>query len=321
MRQQRGFTLLEISVVLIVLSAITMLVLDNVGPWINYQSRLKTEQRLEDLKRAFGSAYRANIGLVDSQPDAVFRLPGGDIVPTPISANGVCQSTDQTLRPLAGQLPAATAVAARDGSGAPLCFFITPRQSTVVEGISVTYRTVAVASPGINGSMEAGSACTTGISATGQATRCGDDEIVVVDGLSIALEAHRATVQRMERIVKAYEAYFAMRYQSDPARNVAVNYFAAKGPGEAERWDLLGSVDGSDCVAGSPVSNIIAAIGLAASDVIDAYGNVFLYDTCSSAVRSPGNATLSMTLPPYTAAIQTTLPDGTILRRTAVGAF
>jgi hypothetical protein len=63
----------------------------------------------------------------------------------------------------------------------------------------------------------------------------------------------------------------------------------------------------------------IGVVGLVREDVTDGYGQIIQYDNCGAGIRSPSNADAAMQLPPFTTAVQSTMPDGTQLIATAVG--
>lgn len=325
-RWQVGFSFLELTVVLVVLSLITTTVLDTFGPWVAYRARVETEKRLAEAHSAIDTAYRADAPSVEGDPGPRLVFGSGTIDQALPDANGVCQSTAATFAPVARFASASASVLGRDGSGAPLCVFVTPRQSASVAGTTLYYHVVAVVSPGENGVIESAASCATGLSATGSLSLCGDDRGVLLDGYGLALANFRATQVRIERVAAAYQAYYTARFQADPTRNPAVDYFANSGT-PASLWDGAGAMPPTGTCAG-PVP-LVATSGLSPHDVLglsrldatDAYGNVMLLDNCSSLTRSPAQSDPSMRAPPYTARIETTLPGGAVIAQTAVGAL
>lgn len=322
----RGFTLTELAIVLAVLVPLVLFVLDVLGPMLAFQGGLDNRRQLAEVRQAFIAAYRDNPVVVDAEPGARFVLPGGTIeVAGPDAATGRCASGPATLAPLARYLPQSPSTAFRDGFAAPMCILITARQSRAIGGVDAFYRVLAIIAPGANGRLDTIGACTTGLSATGELTLCGDDEGVLVDGFNIAADLLRQTLVRMQLIATAYQSYFQSRAQADPSRDASINYFASGGT-PAERWDAGGPMPLSACGAPSPLlvqgaSGPAAILGLSNVDVTDHYGQVMQYDNCSNQVRNPQNADAAQQVPPYTASIVTTLPGGTVLRVNAVGAL
>jgi hypothetical protein len=204
--------------------------------------------------------------------------------------------------------------------------FITARLAQAISGVEVPYHGVAIVSTGWNNRLDTVAGCgTTGLSAAGVLTVCGDDEGVLVDGLSIAADNVRQSSARMDKIAQAYQSYFQTRFESDPARDVSVDYFASSGT-PVERWDGGGAMPSTGCSGAVP---LIAAtdtsphtvLGLSNADVTDAYGQVIQLDNCSNSTRNPNNATIALQAPPYTALVQTTLPGGALLQVSVVGTF
>lgn len=326
----RGFTLTEIAIVLAVLIPLVLFVLDVLGPMLAFQGGLDNRRQLAEVRQAFIAAYRDNPVTVDDVADARFVLPGGTIAPVgPDPVTGRCTSGPATLAPLARYLAQSASTAFRDGFAAPMCLLMTERLSRSVSGVDTFYRVVAIVAPGSNGRLDVAGNCTTGLSAAGELTLCGDDEGVLVDGFNIASDLLRQTLARMQVVATAYQVYFQTRALADPARDVSINYFASGGA-PADRWDSGGPMPLSDCSAPSPLvvgtgptagTAPIAVLGLSPVDVTDFYGQVLRYDNCSNQVRSPQNADLALQTPPYTASIVTALPGGALLRVNAVGAL
>ena len=325
-RGQHGFTLAEIAIALIVLSLLTVFVMDQVGPMLQFQAELATRGKLADLKQALQSAYRDNAASIDNDEQARLVLAAGTIDPAGGDARGRCSSSAATFAPIARYASQSTGAVFRDGGGAPLCVLITPRLTQIIAGVQVSYHSVAFVATGWNNRLDTVAGCgTTGLSAAGVLTVCGDDEGVLIDGLAIAAENFRQSSARMEKIAQAYQSYFQTRFESDPARDVSVDYFASSGT-PAQRWDGGGAMPSTGCAGAVP---LVAAtgvsphtvLGLSSTDVTDAYGQVIQLDNCSDRTRNPNNATAALQAPPYTALLQTTLPGGALLQLSVVGTF
>ncbi len=322
-RRARGFTLTEMAIVLAVMIPLVLFVLDILGPMLAFQGGLDNRRQLAEVRQAFLAAYRDNPVLVDGEAGARFVLPGGTIDPVrPDGATGRCGSGPATLAPLARYLSQSASTAFRDGFAAPMCLLMTPRLMRTIGGVDTFYRIVAIVAPGANGRLDTAGNCATGLSDAGELTLCGDDEGVLVDGFNLAADLLRQTLARMQVVAAAYQTYFQTRAQADPSRDASINYFASGGT-PAERWDLGGSMPLSACGAPSPLiasgTGPASILGLSVADVTDLYGQVMQYDNCSNLVRNPQNTDATQQVPPFTAAIVTTLPGGTVLRVSAVG--
>lgn len=322
---QRGFSLAELAIVLALIAMITPLMFDSFAAWNRWKNRIDTQRKLADVRQALTAAYRDGIATAEADADAKLTLPTGVIPIVPADGSGRCLSTDTTLSPIGPYSTQSPATLYRDGGGAPMCIFVSPRQSRQESGITLYYHSVAVVAPGPNGVLEATTDCTTQFDNAGNLHLCGDDEGVVMDGAAIAHDALQATLQRLQKIAAAYQAYAASRFQVSTARDVGIDYFAATGP-SADRWDNGGNMPSTGCQGFKP---LIAAttpsphdvLGLSPLDVTDAYGQTITVDNCSPAVRSPDNPTSTQQLPPYSALLRTTLPGGGTLDQSVIGIF
>lgn len=331
MRRQRGFTLLEILVALVLIGGLYAIVSDSFGPALAFRAEIETKEKQKDLRAAIFAAYKLNAVTVDAEPAAKLDFGSGTGVMAPVLPDGTtkrCGSTATTFLPVARFSGSSAGVIYRDGYGNPMCLFITTRQSLTVSGSTIYYHSVAVVSPGRNGVIDATTALD---NATGNLTLGGDDMGVLLDGRTMAQDRYQVTIESIRRAAEAYQAYFSVRYQTDPARSISVNYFACGNDTTCppatpnSQWDAgngmpttcAGPIDMFRSTGISPH----AVLGLSESDVTDGYGNRLKLDNCGAGVRNPSNADAAMRTPPYTAVISTTLPGGDTLSQTAVGQF
>lgn len=330
-RRQRGFTLLEVMVAMLLVGALYAIASESFGPALAFRAEVETKERQKDLRQAVHSAYKLNAINVDASSTAELDFGGtyGKLEPVePDPATKRCAANATTFASVASFSSMSAGDAFRDGYGNPVCVLITPRLSLTVSGSTVYYHSVAIVSPGKNGVIEAG---TTLSATTGNMSVDGDDIGILLDGRNFAQERYDLTLESIRRAADAYQAYFSVRYQSDPARSISVDYFscgddAACPPATANAlWDA-GNGMPSTCAGAVPMFASAgisphAVLGLSQSDVTDGYGNIITMDNCGSSVRSPGNVTVALRAPPYTAVISTTLPGGGTLSQTAVGQF
>lgn len=326
-RKQRGLTFIELMVSIAVLIIISGLV-TNLGPTMNFKARLETENRLKEVRNAIEAAYREHAATVDASDLAELDLGAtfGKLTPTTNTAGQFCTATATTFQPIARYGSRAASDMANDGHQRPLCLFINPRASSVIDGVTVYYHSVAIVSAGTNGRLDAA----TTLDADGNLVLGGDDKGLLFDGRKFALDRYRLTMDNLRKTADALRLYFRARYEGDPTRSTSIDYF---GCGEevcppatvSQRWDS-GNELPTTCTA--PVSmvsttgtSIHTVLGLTQADVTDGYGAVFDYDNCSSTVRSPENPTVSLQAPPYTARVSTTLPGGDVLSTSVVGEF
>lgn len=328
---QRGFTLLEVVVAMVLVGALYAIASESFGPALSFRAEIETKERQKDLRQAIHSAYKLNAVSVDSVDTATLTFGGslGTMSPVlPDATTKRCDSDATTFAPVASFSTMSPAEAFRDGYGNPICLYITPRQSLAVSGSTVFYHSVAIVSPGKNGLIDAGTDLD---STTGNLVLAGDDMGILLDGRNFAQDRYDITLESIKRAADAYQAYFSVRYQSDPARSISVDYFSCGDNSTCPPatvnplWDA-GNGMPSTCGGAVPMFTTTgisphAVLGLSQSDVTDGYGNIITLDNCGASVRSPGNATASLRAPPYTAVISTTLPGGGTLSQTAIGQF
>lgn len=331
MKNQRGFTLLEVIVAMVLVGALYAIAAESFGPALAFRAEIETKEKQKDLRQAIHSAYKMNAVNVDAVATATLTFGGSvgtisQALPDPTTKR--CTSTATTFTPVARFSTMSPGEAFRDGYGQPLCVYITPRASLAISGSTVFYHSAAVVSAGRNGVIDVGTDLD---AATGNLTLAGDDIGVLLDGRNFAQDRYDITLASVRRAADAYQSYFSVRYQSDPARSISVDYFSCGDdttcpPATVNPlWDA-GNGMPSTCAGAIPMFALTgisphAVLGLSQSDVTDGYGNIITLDNCGATVRSPGNATAALRAPPYTAVISTTLPGGGILSQTAIGQF
>ncbi|KIA80783.1 hypothetical protein QR66_08405 [Chromobacterium piscinae] len=313
-RPQSGFTLLEILVAVSILS----MILGVLGPlFYQYMFTRQTaanERAIESLRDALASAYRQNLVLAESSAAAELVLPGGTL------ANGT-RTSAANLAPLAGFSSRAVADLARDGFARPMTVHVSRQLSQTVGGSTVFYRVIAVVSNGKGETVNPGTVFDPN---TGRLTLAGYNSGALVDGFAIARQAFDDTHDKLSRIAGAYRSYAQTRYLSDPNRDLSIDYFANVNPAgsPSSRWDGGGAI-GSTGGAAMDLVNLpgVTQLGLADSDMIDSYNQRILVDNSSPAIKHPDNPAAASTLPPFNAAIRTTLPGGQPYQIHAVGSF
>ncbi len=317
--RQTGFTLIEMAVATVVMGLMVGIIYKALGPMLSWKSRADTEQRMALLKNALETAYRQNMVTIDGDAAGTLNFgAAGNIDPINPNGNGFCVAPANALAPIALLLRSSPNQAIRDGYGLNFCLAIDPRAAIAYNGQNLPYHPVAIVSGGPNGQIDAGT-----LFVNGQLTLASDDIGVVVDTAGQAIGAYERTMAALSKSANALQQYYIARYQSDPARTPGTDYFgcgdAACPAAAAANWD---AANGLPTTCAGPVDMTTAAIGvvgLVREDVTDGYGQIIQYDNCGAGIRSPSNAVADMQLPPFTTAVQSTMPDGTQLIATAVG--
>ncbi len=321
--RQRGFTLVEMLIAIVVATMMLMTMTQALTPALNFYAKQETESRLKDLREAIVGAYKMESRLVDRDQEAVFKLQRGNIAPVLPNA-GRCPSTEATFVPMGAYLAGSASVAWRDGYGQGMCFMVTERLTGTFKSSPFDYRSMAVISPGADGVIEPGSTLT----ADGVLTLEGDDKGFLVDGKQIVGDMMADATERIERAANVLGVYFMTRFRSNPARDISVNYFATHDPSGSVNaaYDANGFVPTS---AASPNRrlplqsrpDLVAQLGMSSSDAVDPWGGSLFLDNSSDLVRHPGNSQPNSRLPPYTARVGAILPNGTFLEKTVVGYY
>jgi len=317
--RQAGFTLIEMAVATVVMGLMVGIIYKSLGPMLSWKSRADTEQRMALLKNALETTYRQNMVTIDGDAQGRLNLGGaGNIAPINPNAAGFCVAPNNALAPIALLLRSSPNQAIRDGYGLDFCLAIDPRALIPYNGQNLPYHPVAIVSGGPNGQIAAGT-----VFNNGQLTLASDDIGVVVDTAGQAIAAYDRTMLALSKSAGALQQYYVARYQSDPARTPGTDYFgcgdAACPAAAAANWDAANSLPTTCAGPVDMTTTAIGVVGLVREDVTDGYGQIIQYDNCGAGIRSPANAAVAMQIPPFTTAVQSTLPDGTQLIATAVG--
>jgi len=314
---QSGFTLIEITVAIGILSVLAFGVIGTFMPLLQAKTEYATNERLAKVALALTSAYRVNARTVDTSALRELRLsPTVAVANATTATNGATQAA---LAVLASYGQVSPSDLERDEYAAFFNYFVSNRLTAAMPGgYNILYRKIAIVSPGYNGVLDAG---TTMDAATGNLTLAGDDLGVVVDGFQIQKDLSDRTVASVNKIVTAYQNYFTNRYLANPTRDVSINYFANSGA-PASRWDTTGlAANSGGAFTNATTLNFASALGLSPNDMLDAYGAPIQVDNSSDASRNPNNATLAMQLPPYSALVRAQLMGGQTYQLSAIGGF
>jgi len=328
-KSQAGFTFIEIFISIVILTVILTLSTEAIDAGRRFYGKIQTTEILKNLQLGFQQAYADNFNLIETNSGQILTFPNNQVSGGPNlligqsvrQSNRICSGTNpSTFLPIARYLSSSFAQSYQDGYGEPICIFITPQQNAVINGVNVRYHTIALVSGGRNSTVDP----STNLSATGVLTTVGDDVGVIIDGKSLAQNMVPITLQRLATITSALETYYAARYQIGGGRNPGVDYFAnTDSTGAASSlYDSSGSIPSTMGVGVTfPSIGLHTLLGLSITDVTDGFGNLFLFDNSSQAVRSPSNLSASMQQPPYTASTYSNAPGGSVLSQTAVGAY
>jgi prepilin-type N-terminal cleavage/methylation domain-containing protein len=299
-RAQAGFTLIETLVALAVITAISMVVLGALAPWVGFKQSVDTERKLQDLKQGFIAYYDSNAMAIEAQGNGNF----GPFVRSTPDANGSCADQADAFAQISGSFSESPQQLAKDGYANPWCVLISDALSQSRDGVKLWYRNIAFVSTGRDGKLDAG----TRIDALGNLVTGGDDSAMVLPGYDLEYAKLKETQRRMSRVASMYETYFTTRFLAYPDRDITRYYFANGGAG----YDTSGAV-ASTGGNWSAVATALAGIGVAAVDAVtpwEQFNNIEVGNFSESVngvtVRSPQTSGTGAL--PYTALLRARLP-------------
>lgn len=332
-RRQAGFSLVEILITLALVTVLSVIALNVLGPWLNFKQSLDTDRKLQDMRQSLQTAYAANAMRAEETSGANFL----GLVHDGAAPGGACGGPSGDLNlaalssaPLSTYLVEAGRAAARDGTSNALCFFVSPQLARDIEGVRIYYHMMAIVSAGKNGVIDAGTSFN---ASTGQLSFAdgSDDRGVVVNGFAVQYAKYRDTLERVNRLASLYESYFTTRFLNTSDRDVSRDYFYSNGPG--------GDAGGSISATGGWTSTQAlfgTVLGVSASDASSAYEATSIANNSievgnnqesvnvagnTTTVRSPATLGTGST-PPYTALLRARMPGANnYLVRAVVGNY
>lgn len=319
-KKQAGFTLIEMLVAITVASMMMMTMSEALAPALAFYGKRETDARLADIQIALISAYKEHSKIVDTNPNAEFETTKGKLVPVLPNSDGRCLSDLNTFQVVGQYLSSSATSLWADGHGQGFCIFINPRQSQLRNGVKFDFHTIAVVSAGYDGAVDAA----TKLNLDGSLTLGGDDKGVLVDGKKLVGDYVDRVYSQINQAGLALSNYFMVRYQSNPTRDISVNYFANTNiSGDVDSYfDSGGLIQNTRGVEQSLTSiNAHTALGLSVYDVTDPWGGLIYLDNSSDSVRHPQNSNPSLRSPGFTARIGVNLPNGEKLQKTIVGSY
>ncbi|MHB8252322.1 MAG: type II secretion system protein [Acidiferrobacter sp.] len=250
-----GFTLVEILVALAVLVILGAVLYPSLLSEIHFSDRATTRARLEVLRRAVTEDYLRHAMAIDTlQPGTgVMALDSAAqyVLKTgPSAPPGNPYAFQSGLIPIAQDTDTPAAQLAVDGFGRPWTIFVSDPLTTVRNGVSLTYHTVAFVSNDGGPENSAGQVlnpATQWDAATGTLMIGGHDVGVVVNGAVIERHLLHQTLTTMRMIAGEYATYFETQYQSNANRDITIDYFASAPPGStnASAWDSASPIGNS----------------------------------------------------------------------------
>lgn len=256
---QRGFTMLEIVVAIMIIAGMMVLLSNAFSPHLAFKQRLDSEDRLKELLSATEAMYKANAFSVDDRDGAssdpafpdLGQLELDNGVTTRVLSTACPAKSTDDINPIRdpsdtrlGPVPQVVNMSvlqsytgrgvedlAKDGFNNVTCVLVSRRAKMMYGSQPLYYHVVAFVSAGGNNRVESGTGLTrtqpNGIDDVWTLSIVGDDKGVVFDGSKVAIQNYKLTKDRLDRYARAYESYFKIRFQSRFIRDPQYNYFYA----------------------------------------------------------------------------------------------
>ena len=298
--KQKGFTLVEITVVLALMTAITLYLLSPLGIWMAKSATTDTDRKLQEIKLVLSRYYDQNAMAIDNSAAANQLGLWTDNKP---ASRIDCPSQVASFQALGQEWSESPESFSVDGFKNPWCILVSPPFTAVREGVTLTYRNIAFVSTGPNGLLDPGSE----LSGTGvlSLSPTGDDRGVLISGLDIQHKKLLKTLDKMQRIANLYETYFTTQYLANASRDMSINYFNSQ-------WYTSGQIA---TTAGNwaPSASMMTSIGVAGVDGTSEWESlndieVGNYTESVNGVQVRTPATTGTATYPYTALLRARVP-------------
>lgn len=312
---QKGFTLVELIVVIGVILAIITMSFGATRELVRWTKEIETKKRFEELRRAIQTVYKQNTWEVDSRNTNTFVF----------TVNGVQYTLSNGMASDPGNLAALQAIASihglihanvdRDSMNQVLLVHVSNRLHDASSGAS--YRVVAISTPGWDFTNDSLFNQDNGILSISK-----DDIGFAVSGLQYQIDNIRDTMVNMRIIRDLYQNHFTALFRQSVDKNIFVNRLANRDIhcNVSPHWDQTSQIRNTNCVGNPTMTNVgmAAAFGLTTDSIMSAWGRELRIDNHSASTRNPSTTGLSI---PYTALVLAELPWGGNLTVTVNGIY
>ncbi|MDA8191408.1 MAG: type II secretion system protein [Gammaproteobacteria bacterium] len=251
----RGFTLVEILVALAVLVILGAVLYPALMGEIHFSERATTRARLTVLRRAVNEAYMRHAMAIDTLAPRANTIALNTASTYTLTTGAAFQpgnpdAFQNGFQMLAQYADTPTRALVTDGFGRPWAVFVSDPLTTVKDGVTLTYHTIAfVSNDGgpENAQGQILNAATTFDPTTGVLTLGGHDVGVIINGAVVERRLLRRTLRTMRLIAGEYATFFTTQYESNINRDISVDYFASAPPGSTNPalWDSASPIGNS----------------------------------------------------------------------------
>lgn len=252
MKNESGFSLLELVISLSLIAVLAGAASMSFGPWLDFRQKMITDARLKLFQIVLNKAYTDNVGVAEwsdaglalgaEMGAGVIRVVDADVLVSAQDLNG-CETENFTLAQAKQKWPVLYKLSAEadslyaDGFNRPVCILVSsqmslPAPTDYESGVDATspvftsttanipFHRIAVVSAGVNGFFESIWNAT-----EGRLDPAGDDQAIVVDGYIIQAGIYAETWKKVLGVARAYGKYFNTHYKLNASRDIMTNYF------------------------------------------------------------------------------------------------
>lgn len=331
MKNQEGFTIVELLIVLAVLTILIALSIGGIGKLENLYKRVQTQNYLNSMEKGMEACYSERAWIIDNANylgQASLNVDTGansaiDTInnQTPTISAGTPNQAWLDIARTFFTIPYGNAL--RDAWGNPYYIFVSYPQGNQN---GIMYRTIAIVSLGSSHKLQS-----TFNPNNGSLTLGGTNIGVTISGANIETQKYQATLALLNKYANYLSQTFATLFQADPSKNITVDHFVAtdQNGNTSSYTDSNSGIANSCYVSSSNCLETVVQANIALSTSINDQTNAWYYpsasqtsltqmqiyiDNWSSNVRQPNNK-----MPPYTAHAIAYTPWGYQLIITAVG--
>lgn len=245
-KKQKGFTLLEIVIAIVILASFLSIIYVAVSNLTNNLSRQRNEVYPEVVAQTLKTFYLENSYDIDVNKDAVLNNGKGvNIVNKTLTTD---EATEKSLQNIYKENPNKK-LTIRDGYNQPMLVLVSEMLENNYEGTMIPYRVIAVISSSNQDIYGVDDFKTTMDVETGEVlapTEEGEEKtenIVVINTLKYQIDKFEETRKKIENLSNAYSKYYWSRYNFKE-RVKTINYFASD-PSDIY-WDKRGETVNDD---------------------------------------------------------------------------
>lgn len=322
MKNQRGFTLVELLLAIALLAMFSSFITINMKDLIDVQQGYDNNFRIVDLSKKIEGHYRQNAWDIESEPTKKYFVSGSSYI----------SDGDFTSR----NNPAWVLLASRlglserdyvDGYNRPYKILISPRLTYNYEGILVPYRTIAFVSNNGGDVVSGEQVIASTLDANGTINLADNESASVFNSLEISTKNFLETREKVRAIASIYTQYYWAKVNNGK-NDASVNYFAGGtgSPMTGVSWDSVSTIkptcpsDSSMVIdlksAGVPITktNLDTVLGLSKNMITTAWGTEIGTLNCNNATFKTGGVnvvywTFSKNKLPFTALLGFALPN------------